>query len=64
MEDAEMTIEDIERLHTILYAVKNNKQGVFTFTRLTDEQYKEVLQRFNKSKGENKGWMKDDYYGG
>ena len=59
-----MTVEDIERLHTILYAVKNNKQGVFTFTRLTDEQYEEVLRRFNKSKGENEGWMIDDYYGG
>lgn len=48
-EDA-LTIADIEKLHTFLYAVKNNKQGVFTFTCLTDEQYEEVLRRFNKAK--------------
>ena len=47
----ELTIEDIERIHTFLYAVKHNKQGVFTFTRLSDEQYQEVLNRFNKRKG-------------
>ncbi len=46
----ELTIQDIELLHTFLYAVKNNKHGVFTFTRLSDEQYQEVLNRFNKSK--------------
>ena len=43
-----LTIDDVEKLHTFLYAVKNNKQGVFTFTRLSDEQYEEVLRRFNK----------------
>lgn len=48
-EDA-LTIADIERLHTFLYAVKNNKHGAFTFTRLSDEQYKEVLRRFNNAK--------------
>ena len=48
-EDA-LTIADIEKLHTFLYAVKNNKQGAFTFTRLTDEQYEEVLRRFNNAK--------------
>jgi len=48
--DLSLTIEDIERIHTFLYAVKNNKQGAFTFTRLSDEQYEEVLRRFNKSK--------------
>lgn len=41
-----ITINDLELLHTFLYAVKNNKSGVFTFTRLTDEQYQEVLNRF------------------
>lgn len=46
----ELTIQDIELLHTFLYAVKNNKHGAFTFTRLSDEQYLEVLNRFNKSK--------------
>lgn len=45
-----LTIADIEKLHTFLYAVKNNKYGAFTFTRLTDEQYEEVLLRFNKAK--------------
>lgn len=43
-----LTIEDIERLHAFIYAIKNNKSGVFTFTRLTDEQYQEVLNRFAK----------------
>ena len=48
-EDA-LTIADIEKLHTFLYAVKNNKHGMFTFTRLSDEQYEEVLRRFNNAK--------------
>ena len=48
--DLALTIEDIERIHTFLYAVKNNKQGAFTFTRLSDEQYQEVLRRFNQVK--------------
>ena len=50
-EDA-LTVADIEKLHTFLYAVKNNKQGAFTFTRLSDEQYEEVLRRFNNSRKE------------
>lgn len=45
-----LTIDDLELLHTFLYAVKNNKQGCFTFTRLSDEQYQEVLRRFNEKK--------------
>ena len=45
-----LTIEDIELLHTFLYAVKNNKHGCFTFTRLSDEQYEEVLRRFRETK--------------
>ena len=45
-----LTIQDIELLHTFLYAVKNNKHGAFTFTRLTDEQYAEVLKRFKEAK--------------
>jgi hypothetical protein len=49
-EDLALTIDDLERLHTFLYAVKNNKQGCFTFTRLSNEQYKEVLRRFNEYK--------------
>ena len=44
--DLALTIEDLELLHTFLYAVKNNKHGCFTFTRLSDEQYQEVLRRF------------------
>ena len=50
MKNLALTIEDIERIHTFLYAIKHNKQGVFTFTRLSDEQYQEVLNRFNKQK--------------
>ncbi len=52
--DLSLTIEDIEKIHTFLYAVKNNKHGVFTFTRLSDEQYKEVLRRFKAIKEEKK----------
>lgn len=48
--DLALTIDDVERLHTFLYAIKNNKQGAFTFTRLSDEQYEEVLKRFNNSR--------------
>lgn len=47
-----LTWEDIELLHTFLYAVKNNKHGCFTFTRLSDEQYEEVLRRFRETKKE------------
>lgn len=46
----ELTVADIERIHVFLYAVKHNKQGSFTFQRLKDEQYKEVLDRFNNAK--------------
>ena len=49
--DLALTIEDLELLHTFLYAVKNNKQGCFTFTRLNNEQYEEVLRRFNNQRG-------------
>lgn len=52
--DLSLTIEDLELLHTFLYAVKNNKQGMFTFTRLSDEQYKEALRRFKAIKEEQK----------
>jgi len=48
--DLALTTKDLELLHTFLYAVKNNKQGQFTFTRLSDEQYQEVLRRFNETK--------------
>ena len=48
--DLALTIEDIELLHTFLYAIKNNKHGCFTFTRLSDEQYEEVLRRFREMK--------------
>ena len=48
--DLSLTIQDLELLHTFLYAVKNNKHGCFTFTRLTDEQYAEVLKRYLEAK--------------
>lgn len=48
--DLALTIDDIERLHTFIYAVKNHKTGQFTFTRLSDEQYQEVLDRFNETR--------------
>ena len=49
--DLALTIEDLELLHTFLYAAKNNKQGCFTFTRLNNEQYEEVLRSFNNQRG-------------
>ena len=49
-DDLALSIDDIEKIHVFLYAIKNNKQGAFTFTRLSDEQYKEVLQRFKNLK--------------
>ena len=52
--DLALSIDDIEKIHTFLYAIKNNKQGAFTFTRLSDEQYKEVLRRFKAVKEEEK----------
>lgn len=52
--DLSLTIDDIEKIHTFLYAVKNNKKGAFTFTRLSDEQYEEVLRRFQKAKEEKR----------
>ena len=45
-----LTIEDIEKLHVFLYATKHNKSGAFTFTRLSDEQYEQVLRMFNALK--------------
>lgn len=48
--DLALTINDLELLHTFLYAIKNNKQGCFTFTRLSNEQYEEILRRFNEAK--------------
>ena len=50
--DLALTVQDLELLHTFLYAVKNNKQGAFTFTRLSDEQYEEILRRFNNTRKE------------
>ena len=52
--DLAMTIQDLELLHTFLYAVKNNKHGCFTFTRLSDEQYAEVLKRLKEAKKNSK----------
>ena len=48
--DIALNIDDLKLLHTLLYAVKNNKQGCFTFTRLSNEQYEEVLRRFNEQR--------------
>ena len=48
--DLALNIDDLKLLHTLLYAVKNNKQGCFTFTRLSNEQYEEVLRRFKEQR--------------
>lgn len=47
---ASLTWEDIERLDALIYAIKNNKTGAFTFSKMPDEKYKEVLKRFNEQK--------------
>ena len=48
--ETSLTIDDIERIDAFLTAVRNSKNGAFTFTRMTEEQYNEVLSRFNKHK--------------
>lgn len=48
--DLALTIEDIEKIHTFLYAIENNKHGIFTFTRLSDVQYQVILNQIGKSK--------------
>ena len=48
--DSELDIKDVQLLHTFIYAVKYNKQGAFTFSRLSNEQYEEVLHRFNQNR--------------
>ena len=45
-----LTREDIERLDALIYAIKNNKTGAFTFSKMSDEKYEEVLKRFNEQK--------------
>lgn len=45
-----LTVEDLERLHFLIYAVKNNKHGAITFAKLSDEQYEEVIRRYNVAK--------------
>ena len=52
--DLALSIDDIEKIHTFLYSIKNNKHGAFTFTRLSNEQYKEVLRRFKAIKEDRK----------
>ena len=47
---ATLTIADIEKIHVFIDAVKKNKTGAFTFTRLSPEQYEDVLRRFNEQK--------------
>ncbi len=54
LKDLALSIDDIKKIHMFLYSVKNNKQGAFTFTCLSDEQYKEVLQRFINIKNEQR----------
>lgn len=42
--DLTLTTKDLIILHSLLYAVKNKKQGAFTFRRLSDKQYEEILE--------------------
>ena len=42
---ASLTIEDIERIDIHLCAIRANKSGCFTFRKLSDEQYQEVLRK-------------------
>ena len=45
-----LTIDDLERLDALLYAVRNNKTMAFTFQKMPDEKYEEVLKRFKGQK--------------
>ena len=42
--DLALTTKDLIILHSLLYAVKNKKQGAFTFRKLSDKQYEEILE--------------------
>ena len=48
--DLALTVEDIERIDIFLCGIRANKSGAFTFRKLDDEQYQEVLRRFNQKK--------------
>lgn len=47
---AKLTIEDIQRIDIFLCGIRANKHGAFTFSKLSDEQYAEVLKRFKEAK--------------
>ena len=47
---AKLTIEDIQRIDIFLCGIRANKHGAFTFSKLSDEQYAEVLKRFKEGK--------------
>lgn len=48
--DLALTIEDIERIDIMLCGTRANKHGAFTFSKLSDEQYAEVLKRYLEAK--------------
>lgn len=54
-----LTVEDLEMLHFFIYCVKNNKHGVVTFTKLSDEQYEEVIRRYDSAKQIQRNNAKD-----
>lgn len=45
-----LTIEDIQRIDIFLCGIRANKHGAFIFSKLSDEQYAEVLKRFKEGK--------------
>lgn len=47
---AKLTIEDIQRIDIFLCGIRANKHGAFTFSKLSDEQYAEVLKRHLEAK--------------
>ena len=46
--DSALTVHDIFIIHSQIYAVQNNKTGVFTMRKMPDEQYQEILDKFNE----------------
>ena len=50
--DLALTVEDIERIDIYLYGIRANKSGAFTFRKLSEEQYKGVVQRVNQNRNE------------
>ena len=50
--DLALTVEDIEHIDLYLCGIRANISGAFAFRKLSEEQYKGVLQRVNQNRNE------------